>query len=219
MEKDIVIFEKIIYDENSEDEVKERDLYKACYSYIDENWTKGPTDDLARFVDIELNKERLREILDRIRIFVNFLEKELKNKKKLNQKERQKIFDAFNNILKYYIGTLIDDADIRTEPKIKMKISDQLDVLKMYEFELDKLSIYCFFPSVNKAVIQIRNDTLHFEIERVVQQVFKKYVSKITFSTVDVNKQPQDVKDYLIKKLADWNLTMINKDFWEKIKP
>ncbi len=166
---------------------------------------------LKEFCKKTLYDEKLRIILQKIRDKTVLLDKELKLKKHLNKKYKQKIFDALNNILQFYYNNINKDEN---KYEGSRSILPNIKLLREFEEDLDLLDIECYF---------IHSNEIHFEPLRIIiywnenpLNIFEEIITKIS---PDTNLDKVDLKNsfklYLEKRVNKFNLKFKNLEFWQ----
>jgi len=166
---------------------------------------------LKGFYKKTLYDKKFRIILQKIRDKTVLLDKELKLKKHLNKKYRQKIFDALNNILQFYYNNINKDEN---KYEGSSSILSNIKLLREFEEDLDLLDIECYF---------IHSNEIHFEPLRIIiywnenpLNIFEEIITKIS---PDTNLDKVDLKNsfklYLEKRVNKFNLKFKNLEFWQ----
>ncbi|KKM66671.1 hypothetical protein LCGC14_1478860 [marine sediment metagenome] len=166
---------------------------------------------LKGFCKKTLYDEKLRIILQKIRDKTVLLDKELKLKKHLNKKYKQKIFDALNNILQFYYNNINKDEN---KYEGSHSILSNIKLLREFEEDLDLLDIECYF---------IHSNEIYFEPFRISicwnenpLNIFEEIITKIS---PDTNLDKVDLKNsfklYLEKRGNKFNFKFKNLEFWQ----
>jgi len=202
---------KIVMDKGGPDPVIENAAYDL-YAELFKKWSsRKATEVLIYVLDYIFNIDNFKIILDNLRNLTFNLHKKLKLQKRLENKDHQKIFDAFNDILYFYINNYNKS---RYDHKSSIQIVDEINVLRLYEYDLDKLDILCLFQSEDELIITI-NSSLQITIilRTVVKNIFQTYVFDMKQS-VDFLQYKDKICEVLKTVSEKHNLKVKNSKFW-----